>query len=99
MQAILTKILPCTTNKPMRIKAVCQRGSLIVSWHHPNLDDCAHLEDKCARVAQMLCHKFLAEDFKKYKSDPFENPWCGSFTTGGLPDNAGQFAFAHVFKD
>lgn len=32
MQAIITKYIPPTNYKPSRIRAKCERGSIILSW-------------------------------------------------------------------
>ena len=34
MQAIITKYLPCTNNRPSRIKAFADAGSLTVEWDY-----------------------------------------------------------------
>jgi hypothetical protein len=91
MQAILTKVIPCTNTKPTRIKASCARGSLIgTNWPQSLAvsDAAAH-----AHVARLLCAKFVAEDLKQYGAPQTLNPWGGKFVTGCLPSGD----FAHVF--
>lgn len=40
MQAIVTKYLGATNNRPSRIKATCDAGSVTVSWNHSlGIDD------------------------------------------------------------
>ena len=88
MQAIVTKYLPATNTKPSRIKAQCARGSITVSMSYESGIDGEHVA-----AAKALCSKFIAEDVKKYASDPASNPWGKPFVTGCLPSGN----FCHVF--
>jgi hypothetical protein len=88
MQAIVTKILPATNTKPMRVKAFCSRGSIILS--RSEIENC-FLEDVHKAACQALVDKFAKEDSKRIPVK--ENAWLRPKATGQLPDNA----FAHVF--
>jgi len=90
MQAILTRTLPCTEHRPTRIKATCERGSIVISWPEAPSCDGAH-----RIVAQTLCKKFVSEDAEAYGTPQRANPWRRPFVTGCLP---GSLGFAHVFK-
>lgn len=69
MIAILTKVLPATNTKPMRVKASTGGQSCIVSWSECDQDDRdagrAHLY-----AAQQLCKKMN---------------WPGQLLGGGTP--------------
>lgn len=54
MQAIITKVLPCTNTKPTRIKAMCAADSLTVSIHSLKGDG---YYEQHKEVAQMLVDK------------------------------------------
>lgn len=87
MQAIITKYLPATNFKGSRIKAKCERGSIIVSH-----DSAASLpEGPHVAAAQALVDKFVKEDAERYGTD--ENPWNARRVIGGLPGGE----YAHVF--
>jgi len=88
MQAIQTRYLPCTNNKPTRIKAWCERGSITVS----NSEILSGEEAHRFAVAKLV-RKFADEDAKEYGSKDSENPWLRPFVTGGLPGGD----FCHVF--
>lgn len=86
MQAILTKTIQATSNKPTRIKAICGRGSLTISWPSGN-------EEQCHKTAALeLIKKFVAEDAVRHGGE-YENPWNKPFVSGCLPD----LNWAHVF--
>ena len=89
MQAIQTKVLPATNTKPTRIKAWCQRGSIILSIEELGSGrlDISHI-----LAAERLCRKFLEEDFVKYGAHS-DNPWIKPIQTGTLPNGD----LAHVF--
>ena len=87
-QAIRTHYLPATNFKPSRIKAKCQRGSIVISYDS-GLDNAdAHRE-----AARTLLARFIAEDAVKYGTGTERNPWSRPFVTGALPDGS----YAHVF--
>jgi len=88
MQAILTKYLPATNFKPSRIKAICARGSVIVSYDQGGSNDSAHLY-----AAQVLVDRFTREDAARYAADPKSNPWLRARAIGCLPTGD----YAHVF--
>ena len=82
MQAILTRVIPCTNTKPMRIKAVCARGSLMFSTTHLTVE--VGSDDAHRQAVMALCERFCREDEKAYGST--KNPWAGEFVTGTLPN-------------
>jgi len=89
MQAIHTKYLPATTTRGSRIKATCERASK--TFDYPcelNAGEAVH-----SWAAKQLIAGFLAEDKKKYGTEPSKNPWSRPMATGGLPDGS----YAHVF--
>lgn len=87
MQAIQTKYLPATDRRGSRIKATCERGSIIIDYPHDLSGDEVHRE-----AVRQLIEKFVEEDRVNYKSHPAWNPWRREFATGCLPDGT----FAHV---
>jgi hypothetical protein len=92
MQAIETKLIPCTNTKPTRIKASCERGSIIVSADSLSGDQANGSESTHVAAAQLLVNRFLAEDLKEYGSDPERNPWNAPRVVGGTREG-----YAHVF--
>lgn len=92
MQAIETKVIPATNTKPTRIKATCERGSIIVSADSLSGDQMNGSEFTHVRAAQILVDRFCAEDAKQYGSDPKTNPWNAKRVTGGTKEG-----YAHVF--
>lgn len=88
MQAIISKLLPATNTRSSRIKASCARGSITVGYPHEFSGDACH-----AYAANLLCERFVAEDVKKYGSDPLKNPWAKPRIMGTLPSGD----VAHVF--
>ena len=62
-QAIVTKWIAPTDTKPSRVKAICERGAITVSWSHDGDTDQNHR----AAMAALLA-KFWAEDQAKYGS-------------------------------
>jgi hypothetical protein len=88
MQAIRTHYLPATNFKPSRIKAVCERGSLTVSYDSGLNENDAH-----AAAAKALVARFVKEDAAKYGSPAEKNPWARPFVSGTLPDGS----MAHVY--
>lgn len=52
MQAIVTKFIPCTNNRPSRLSARCEAGSIIISW-----DDALNADENHTRAAKALCAK------------------------------------------
>jgi hypothetical protein len=88
MQAIHTRYLPATNTRGSRIKATCERASKTFVYPCELSDG-----DQHSWAAQQLIAGFLAEDKKKYGSEPSKNPWGRPMATGGLPDGS----YAHVF--
>lgn len=78
MQAILTKYLPVTESRGSRIKASCERGSIVIPYPHELSGD------ECHRAAvQALLDKFTSED---EKSGRLHCHWNKQFVTGALPN-------------
>lgn len=94
MQAIETKILPATNNKPTRIKARCERGSIIISADSISGDHMNGSEHTHVRAADALVARFIAEDQKQYGSPPASNPWGFKRVVGGTKEG-----YAHVFVE
>lgn len=88
MQAILTKYLPATNCRSSKIKAVCERGSITISYPHDLSGDDVHIA-----AADALIGRFVAEDAKRYGSN--KNPWQRKRVCGGLPDGS----CVHVFVE
>lgn len=82
-QAITTKFLPPTNFKPSRIKARCQRGSIIVPYDHSLNHDSNHIA-----AARALLDKFANEDCLKYEGTYDEHHW-GNFISGFTHRNEG----------
>lgn len=70
MQAIVTKFLCPTNHRGARIKAECERGSVVVS-----ADTGGDFDSRHAAAAQKLVEKFAAEDLSEYGTPRSENPW------------------------
>lgn len=87
MQAIHSKYIPATNNRPSRIKASCERGSVTISFPHLSGDE-NHRE-----AVRRLVWRFIEEDKNQNATPPASNPWGREFVTGGLPDGT----FAHIF--
>lgn len=86
MQAIITKYMPPTNFKPSKMKAQCERGSLVVSYDH-GLD----IDQNHRAACEALCAKFGAEDVAKYGSK--ENTWARPKCGGVIPDGRHVFCF------
>ena len=92
MQAIETKLIPATNTKPTRIKASCDRGSIIVSTDSLSGDQANGSESTHVKAAQALVDRFCAEDLKEYGTPIEKNPWMFSRVVGGTKEG-----YAHVF--
>ncbi len=88
MQAIISKYLPATNFKPSRIKASCERGSVIVSYDSAQNEQGVHVW-----AANKLCERFVAEDAIKYGSRAETNPWAKPRVVGQIPSGE----YVHVF--
>lgn len=87
MQAIQTKFLSATNFKGSRIKATCERGSLVIPLDYGLSGDKVH-----RAAADALILRFIDQDFAR--GIPKEtNPWNRRYVTGGMPDGS----CAHVF--
>jgi len=88
MKAIQTKYIPCTDRRGSRIKATCERGSIIIDYPHELSGDEVHRE-----AVRHLIARFILEDEEGEHPCPADrNPWNRDFATGCLPDGT----FAHV---
>jgi hypothetical protein len=88
MQAIITTYLSATNTKGSRISAKCERGTITIGYQYEGDDQAAHIA-----AADALIAKFVAEDAKRYGSNPERNPWAKPRATGQLPSGS----YAHVF--
>lgn len=84
MQAILTKIIPCTDTKETRVKAICERGSMTISYPY----ELSGYDVHKAAVAALI-DKFCREDLKEYGTPTEKNPWnkprvCGTLPSGDV---------------
>ena len=92
MQAIETKLIPATNTKPTRIKARCDRGSIILSADSLSGDQMNDSESTHRAAARALIARFVAEDQEQYGTPPDKNPWSWPFVTGGTREG-----YAHVY--
>lgn len=89
-QAIVTKVLPATEYKAMRMKATCSRGSMIV-----HIDPGWHFDEYHSRACHALIERFVKEDVRR--GVPIEkNPWWGPVYQGVLPDFSNVFVFRPI---
>lgn len=84
MQAIQSRYYPATDRRGSRIKAWCERGSIIIPYPQELSGAECHRE----AVRQLLA-KFEAEDVARFGGG--DHHW-GDFITGGLPGGD----YAHV---
>lgn len=89
MQAIQTKYIPATNYKPSRVKAWCERGSIVARYDSGSDDYEAH-----RAAAEALRHRFAVEDRRNYGTPIEINPWMRPIFGGGLP--VGGYAFVFV---
>lgn len=91
MQAIITKYVPPTMTKPGRVKAICERGSLTISWDHGK-----DAGENHRAVCDALCDRFDAEDREKYKTLSHGEKWSWSRpkASGQLP--SGEYVFCFI---
>jgi hypothetical protein len=89
MQAITTKFLAPTNYRGSRIKATCERGSVIVPWDWQEDSEKNHALAACS-----LVKKFAEEDVKRHGSNDSNNPWLRPFVSGVLMGGG----YAHVFQ-
>ena len=92
MQAIETKLLPTTNTKPTRIRARCERGSIIVSADSLSGDQANDSESTHVKAADLLVRKFADEDLKEYGTPVDKNPWMFPRVVGCTREG-----YAHVF--
>jgi hypothetical protein len=88
MQSIQTKYLPATESKGSRIKATCERDSIVIPYPHDLSGDECHRE-----AVRHLLARFFAEDLEDNATPIETTPWNRPFVTGCLPDGS----YAHVF--
>ena len=80
MQAIKTKFFGPTNRRGSRVRAKCERGSLVVEWDHS-----VGPEENHRRAVRLLLDKFAAEDAAKYGAPPSDHHW-GEFVSGSLSE-------------
>jgi hypothetical protein len=95
MQAIAVKFLPCTNTRPARMKAWCERGSIVLSYHSEVFQHSNH----GMVAARALCEKFAKEDEAKGYGPASENPWMRPLVGGGLPNGCGGASECFVFME
>lgn len=90
MQAIITKYLGPTNYKGSRIKASCERGSIVVSY-----DDSLNQEQAHIAAVKALIRKFNKEDIARHGAGAVKDgrSWNSQFVSGGMPDGG----YCHVF--
>jgi len=91
MQAITTKFLPATDRRGSRIKATCQRGSMLVEY-----DESLDVGQAHIAACRALRRKFAEEDAKQYGSPVDGNPWLRPMAYGSAK---GQPGYTFVFVD
>lgn len=85
-QCITTKFIPCTNTKSSRIKATCERGSIVVSW-----DFSLNVDENHINACKQLLAKFDKEDVEKWGKCMFSvGRWYGGSTKTG-------YIFVQVF--
>lgn len=87
MQAIHTKFIPPTNTRCSRIKARCDRGSIMVPYNTQGDTDPHRYAVEC------LIAKFCDEDEKRDGTPKNENPWARAFISGELPDGTQTHVF------
>ena len=80
MQSIITKFLPCTNTKQDRVKAMCERGSITLSW-----DYALDVEPNHKRAIVALLRKFATEDSQRHDINPWMSTWACDWHIGALP--------------
>jgi hypothetical protein len=86
MQAIKTRFVSPTNFRGSRIKAECQRGSIVVPWVYALDVDANH-----SAAARALCDKFVAEDQEEYGGQM--GGWAKPLVSGHLKDGS----HVHIF--
>ena len=75
----MTKYLPATNTRGSRIKAICERGSITISYPQELSGYACHVAAVDALVA-----RFAKEDAAKYGTE--RNPWSKPRVYGTLPN-------------
>lgn len=94
MQAIAVKYLGPTYTKGGRMKAWCDRGSIVIGYSYV-----LNRGGEGLAVARALCEKFAKEDEKEYGTPIAENPWMRPLVGGGLPKGCGGATECFVFVE
>ena len=83
MQSIITKFVPATDYRGSRIRAFCERGSIIIGYAHALSSEAAH-----EAAAKALVDQFTEEDaVLRDQPDRKGNPWSRPMLQGALPKN------------
>ncbi len=88
MQAIESYVIPGTLTKPTRIKAVCARGSITMSYPDVQTNEEAH-----KAVVSALVTSFSVEDNKRHFIALGSNTWLAKRSVGQLKNGR----YVHVY--
>lgn len=99
MQAIRTKYLAATNFRGCRIKAVCERGTITISYPVELISYPFALSGDACHVAaaDALVAKFVKEDAERYGSK--RNPWSAPRVCGRLADGSCVHVFLPVHAE
>lgn len=89
-QTITTKFLGPSNVRGSRIKASCERGSIVISWDHSFNSSNNH-----ENAVKALLEKFTQEDFKKYGIEKGHG-WDSAQWVGGWNEKNGGYSFVQV---
>jgi len=99
MQAIIAKYLPATNFRPSRVKASCERGSIIVSYDDGSSNGGIGSDYAFKRAVDMLCARFAKEDEQKYGSKPTDRrSWTRPKAHGQILSGEWVFCFVEDKK-
>ena len=91
MQAIATRYLPATNTRGSRIKAHCERGSIIIPY------PCEAGQGAHRVALKALLDKFDAEDIKRFGTPGAQDWGRRKWAGGALPqNNPDSYAFVIV---
>jgi len=90
MQAIITKFLPATNNRPNRIKAYCPAGSITLC--SDNLPFASH-DERSHRQAALALQNKLKWDFPMIGGDKGDGNYCFVLIPNQLVDKLNKEKF------